>query len=1178
MGASPPLGDLRKQISKETLDRFLEYFGITAGGNDDDKWTITFQTTATSEQTAYLDEESHTWKSTEDPGPEDDTKQSWILQSLESSNGLIGTTVYSVKDDHTFCFNVKLDEWFQTLPNNDFGRYFTGLNWDTTALGPPSRWSLSLRLYTQMVLADPRSSIIYWGTDRVAIYNESFVPLCGDRHSVFLGSKFRDTWPEFEETFEKMFQKIDTATTGFVIDEWEVFIKRNGYLEETWWVANVFPLKDEQRLDQNGGCYISWNEISRGVLSDRRTRLVEKIGRPLEQTVDGIWTHIYKVLQEFPRDCAMGILYSTETGLDDDSCQLERRGVIGLGTSSTAVPPTLDLNHTSDGFGPAMREAMRSQTEWLALDPNHESFPKDVLEEIEFQGYGEPSRIMVVLPLKVLSNFLKGFVILGLNPRVAWDADHKAFVSALSRQLKSLMTSITSIEQSKRREQHLMRKLEETEKRILKTAQLARVGMYDLAVGGKLQYANDHFFSILGVEPDLDNFDWGKVIVEEDQERATQAMIKSIMAAPEHVEIADTLRLKRMWKPPATPDANRNEEEEPRWILYQAYPDIVDGAVTSFMGCLTDISQLKWAETVQARSAEAAQVAKRRQEEFIDITSHEIRNPLSAVIQCANSISDSLADGQRAYGDADALFEILKSNVDAADTITLCSQHQKRILDDVLTLSKVDSALLTIAAVPFKPKSIVDELFSMFRPEFESNHISTTVIDDSPDVSGIEVACDPARLMQVLVNLVTNAIKFLREEQKEIIIRFGAANEPPQPEYLGVKWSSTNQIRKDWATIEGDYAEAEPVYLYFSCKDTGQGLPATEAIGVFDKFVQASRRRTKIRYGGSGLGLYISRELAELQGGHIGVSSDEGVGSTFAFYVKGRRIPPSLRLPPARVPSTQNPNVDPADLAQEQRIRRASVAQPTSSLGSQAALLQGPADDTDLSTIETSLLLQQPQAQAQQKQNTPTMTTTSPPKDNDDSNHPHPHNQHKSSKTQDLHPKQQRETPPPPSPPPISLPGAGLNLLIVEDNIVNQRVLANQLRKTGCTITVANHGAEAIEILLSTQQIQTQSQTQARPSSPNLPTGGSPHQPFTALLMDHQMPILDGLSATRRIRHLESTGEIKQRQVVIGVTANARKEQIEEAKGAGMDEVVVKPFRVMEIVEVVRGFVGMGQT
>jgi CheY-like chemotaxis protein len=147
-----------------------------------------------------------------------------------------------------------------------------------------------------------------------------------------------------------------------------------------------------------------------------------------------------------------------------------------------------------------------------------------------------------------------------------------------------------------------------------------------------------------------------------------------------------------------------------------------------------------------------------------------------------------------------------------------------------------------------------------------------------------------------------------------------------------------------------------------------------------------------------------------------------------------------------------------------------------------------------------------------------------------------------------------------------------LHVLIVEDNLINQRVLAKQLRNLGCVVSVANHGQEALDFLQKTtlwngDHLMSDSNTQTNIHNDELPIE------LSLILMDWEMPIMNGLTAVAEIRKLEQQGLLKDRVPVIGVTANVRQQQIEQAMAAGMDDVVGKPFRVAELLVRMKGVI-----
>jgi CheY-like chemotaxis protein len=415
------------------------------------------------------------------------------------------------------------------------------------------------------------------------------------------------------------------------------------------------------------------------------------------------------------------------------------------------------------------------------------------------------------------------------------------------------------------------------------------------------------------------------------------------------------------------------------------------------------------------------------------------------------------------------LVEIIKANIDFADTIQLCAGHQKNIVNDILTISKLDSKLLHITPVRVNPIDVTDQCMKMFKGELEMTDIKMDFrIDTSFYQLQIDsVMLDSGRLLQVLINLVTNAIKFTKSESKRMIdVSLSAYTEPPTEgvpnfQYFPTKITSDDMTGPDWGN-------GEVIYLRWEVRDTGCGITESEKKNLFTKFSQASPR-THVKYGGSGLGLFISRQLTELQGGEIGVASEAGVGSTFAFYLKCRRAE-------GQIDDGAGPRLS-ADLRSNARLSTNAL--------------------NDLQNLDGSIykLLQ-----------------------------------HKTSKSIEEPTEESSSTP-------LQMDTSLWHVLIVEDNLVNQRVLAQQIKKLGCTVHVANHGEEALSILRETKYYKGRE---------------ADGKEISVILMDLEMPVMDGLTCVRRIREMEAEGELSVRIPVIAVTANARGEQIAAAKDSGM--------------------------
>ena len=254
------------------------------------------------------------------------------------------------------------------------------------------------------------------------------------------------------------------------------------------------------------------------------------------------------------------------------------------------------------------------------------------------------------------------------------------------------------------------------------------------------------------------------------------------------------------------------------------------------------------------------------------------------------------------------------------------------------------------------------------------------------------------------------------------------------------------------SAIQYDDNHGEVIYLTIAVTDTGKGLSPDEKVRLFQRFVQGSPK-THVEYGGSGLGLFISRQITEMMGGEIGVASEEGRGSTFMFFMKTQIVEESKGTKGYNLQfDSIGPDADPS------RVR----------FGSMSSM-----DEPGISKI-----------------------------------------------------------------------------LIVEDNLVNQKVLSKQLKNRGYVVVAANHGGEALEKLYKTTSY----------------VGGGDEDDFDVILMDIEMPYMDGLSCVRHIRDLEANGKLKAHIPVVGVTANVRIEHVKAAMEAGMDGVTTKPYRMDELV------------
>ena len=278
---------------------------------------------------------------------------------------------------------------------------------------------------------------------------------------------------------------------------------------------------------------------------------------------------------------------------------------------------------------------------------------------------------------------------MGINPRRPYDDDYSLFIQLLSRQLTTSMASVVLFEEEIRRgqkaaklaaqdrielsEQLAARTKEavESETKFTRMAEFAPVGMFIANAEGRITYSNDTWFEISRHPKEENSMDtWMESVKDEDRDKVKNLWRRLI---EDKKPISnEEFRFKTPW-------TNRNDVQGETWVLANAYPEKnPDGSLKSAFGSITDISQQKWAANLEKRRTEEAMEHKRQQENFIDTTSHEIRNPLSAILQCADEIVNSLSEAKT--GGESISGEVLDGNINAAQTIVLCANHQKRIV------------------------------------------------------------------------------------------------------------------------------------------------------------------------------------------------------------------------------------------------------------------------------------------------------------------------------------------------------------------------------------------------------------------------------------------------------------------------------------------------------------------
>lgn len=653
--------------------------------------------------------------------------------------------------------------------------------------------------------------------------------------------------------------------------------------------------------------------------------------------------------------------------------------------------------------------------------------------------------------------------------------------------------------------------LKESEERLNAATFGARIGLWEFFPDNMLVKLNSISANLLGyAHTDLskeedkwytinDNMEsWAKLVHPDDKDRAEQHMREYLQG--KRSDFKEEIRF-------------LNDNGSYRWILDIGRITEVDEQQRPIRisGVHIDITERKQLELDYMKAQEAAEYANKAKSDFLANMSHEIRTPMNAIIGMSHlALETELNNQQRNY----------------IDKVHRSAESLLGIINDILDFSKIEAGKLDVEIVNFNLADVLENLTNFVSIKAEEKHLEL-LFDIEPELP-MDLKGDPLRLTQVLINLTNNAVKFT--SQGEVVIN-----------------------------ISKQFSNDQYVELKFAVEDTGIGMTAEQQAKLFQPFTQADASTTR-KHGGTGLGLAISKKLVTLMGGNISIESEMGKGSVFSFTITFERQSSSKR--PILQKSKQINRILVVD---DNAHAREIFANILHTLGYEVEVATNAEKGIELLTqadkrkpfeliimdwqmpnmdgieaikvIKNTLKLKrQPDifmvtAYGREELNLQiddldigkvlTKPVTASSLQNaimdfvDDGLEANQQTLSRKDKSKDAIAKLQ-----------------GAHILAVEDNEVNQELIMGLLNSNGIGCSIANNGKEAIELL--------------------------EQQFFDGVLMDCQMPVMDGYTATRKLREKPKFEHL----AIIAMTANAMAGDREKALASGMNDHIPKPINV----------------
>ena len=692
------------------------------------------------------------------------------------------------------------------------------LDWHATPLGPPERWPASLQILIPVILASRFAMRVLWGPELIMLYNDCYRPILGaSKHPMAMGARTQDHFGEIWDTVGPMFARV-RGGEAIALDDTMLPLDRNGYVEECYFTLSYSPIPgDGGAIDGVLGVI---RETTHRVLSDRRLRTLRELsGTVAARTVPEACRAAIAALASNPHDLPFALLYLFDAA--DGRAVLA--GVTGLATGHPLLAGVVPLS------GPAM---------WPFESVGRAGHARVIELASPTQAGPHIERVThaYVAPMHAANAATPAaYLVLGINPRRRIDEAYRTFLDLAGEQIASAIGAARADEDRLRAAAR--ERLIEDRLRTLFAEAPAAIAVWR---GPQLVFelANPAYCQLVG-QRDL----VGKRARDALPELARLGVwdkFEQIYATGLPFIARDYPAASAVDATPGSPRRYFNVVAQPTYNLELQIEGVMVFAV--------DVTR-------ERRAREDAERASRAKDDFLAIVSHELRNPLSAILGWTGLLrSGELADDKRARA-----LEIIERN----------ALNQSQLIDDLLDVSRIVAGKLRLEVGAIQLGEIVAAAIESARPALDAKQLRLTTVLDTVDVA---LMGDATRLQQVIWNLLTNATKFTPKGGRVSVV-----------------------LRRIDSTIQ------------LEVSDTGKGIAAELLPAVFERFRQGDTSTTRTT-GGLGLGLAISKTIVEMHGGTITATSlGSGLGATFVVNLPVaplREAPaqprPVARLEPAR--------------------------------------------------------------------------------------------------------------------------------------------------------------------------------------------------------------------------------------------------------------------------------------